>query len=176
MVTKSTVRKRKPVTEKEEASAKALNLIASAAVEAAKVIASSALDATKVIANSAADATKVMHDRGAGDHDTLLVLVASVDNLEKKFSEKFADIKNDIKADIKDLKDTNSCRISALEVDKLNVKDSYPVLYKVAAEKVRDDHEVRIRSNEKNITKIVTIGGVLLVLLGIAEFLMSKFL
>jgi len=163
-------------TKLEHAAAQAVQFIADAAIEASKVIANSALDATKVVANSAAEANKMFHTRGAEDHDTLLILVESVNNLDKRFTEKFTELKTDIKADIKDLKDTTTSRIQLLETEKLNIRDSYPVLYKAGIDKALDDHEKRLRKNGDNITKIMTWGAALLVILGIAQFFIGKFL
>jgi hypothetical protein len=41
--------------------------------------------------------------------------------------------------------------------------------------RVQEDHEVRIRSNETNITRILTWGTAAVLLLGIAEFLLNMF-
>lgn len=38
-----------------------------------------------------------------------------------------------------------------------------------------DDHEKRIRDNEKNITRIMTFGSILIVLIGIIEFLINQY-
>lgn len=47
------------------------------------------------------------------------------------------------------LEDNNAKRIDALEKEKLNVRDSYPYLYKTIVEKSLDDHETRLRSIEQ---------------------------
>lgn len=138
----------------------------------------------KVLAEAAAVALKTAGGSGNGnggsmnlaDHDALVTLIGSVANLDTRFTERFADLKTDLKADIKDIKDGTTSRIEILERTKLNTCDSYPVLYKEGVEKQLKDHETRIRFNETNITRIVTIGGALLILVGVIEFLINKFL
>ena len=39
----------------------------------------------------------------------------------------------------------------------------------------KDDHETRLRDNEKNITRIMTFGSILIVLIGIIEFIINKY-
>lgn len=39
----------------------------------------------------------------------------------------------------------------------------------------KDDHEIRIRDTEKNITKIMTFGSIFVILIGVAEFLINQF-
>ena len=56
-----------------------------------------------------------------------------------------------------------------LEANKLNVADSYAILYKNDVEKNQLDHENRIRINETNITKIMTWGSIAILLIGAAE-------
>ena len=45
-----------------------------------------------------------------------------------------------------------------------------------ANDKTTADHENRIRNNETNITKIMTWGSALVLLIGIVEFLLNKFI
>ena len=78
-----------------------------AAAEAVRVIASAAREASHVVANATAEAVKVASLQSSSDHDILNSLVGSVFNLDAKFTEKF----NDLKADIKDIKDGTSNQI-----------------------------------------------------------------
>lgn len=47
--------------------------------------------------------------------------------------------------------------------------------HKVVCE-IQDDHEKRIRDNEKNITRVLTWGSALVVLIGIVEFIINGFI
>ena len=161
--------------ELERAAGDAVKAISAAAGEAVKAIASAALEARSVISTNASDAARVLLSKnadGSSDHDTQIRLVEAVGSLDKKFTEKFADLKTDIK----NLSDGTAQRISNLEIEKLNVKDSYPVLYKADSERVHEDLERRLRVAEITLTKVVTWGTVAMLSLGIIEFLVSKFL
>lgn len=68
------------------------------------------------------------------DHDLLVKLSVQVEQLIK---------------DVKELKDTTTKRVDSLELEKLNIKDSYPVLYKEGVEAQLNDHEGRMRALEK---------------------------
>ena len=102
------------------------------------------------------------------DHNLILGLVGKVDTVNVKVDA--------IKIDIKELKDDNTNRINKLENEKLNKDESYPVLYKKLNDDSHLDFENRLRSNESRITKLWSYGTALIVLLGIVEFLISKFL
>ena len=106
-----------------------------------------------------------------GDHDSITTLVGAVSSLEKNNNEKFADIK----ADIKDLRDGNSVRLDRLEVEKLNICDSYPAMYQKGVEKTLDDHEKSIRNNTGRIIKIMAYGTALLIGIGILEPIILAF-
>lgn len=150
-----------------EAAAENVKIIAEAAGKAAQTIADAAKNASQVVANDAATASRVLNVKnadGGSDHDFLLSFAA-------KTTEKLDNIGNDVK----ELKTGTSARILALETEKLNVKDSYPALYKVPLEKEMLDHENRIRDNERNITKIVAYGTIIVVLLNLAVALIIKF-
>lgn len=94
------------------------------------------------------------------DHDLLIELKSKMD---------------DLKIDIRDIKDNTSARLAAVEEKKLNIADSYPVLYKAALEKTLTDQETRLRSAEHSITQIITYGSALMILLGIVQFVIGKF-
>jgi len=145
----------------------AVRLIAEATGKATAAIASAAQDAVKLLASDASQAAKVVADKadnighsGNRDHDLLVILDTKMEGL---------------KCDIKDLKDGTSRRIETLELEKLNAKESYPVLYKKPVDDQLGDHEKRIRDNEKNINRIVTVGSVLVVVLNISVVLIVKF-
>ena len=152
----------------ENAAAENVKIIANAAEKAAQTISNSAMAATRVVADDAEHASRMLNIKntaGGSDHDFLLTFSAEV---KTKL--------NQIGDDIKELKTGTSSRISALETDKLNIKDSYPVLYKEAMETKVSDHELRIRSNERNIIRIMTFGTVIMLLIGVAEVLLSIFI
>jgi hypothetical protein len=126
--------------------------------DAVKLIAKAAEDAAKVISSTAFEV--VQNNRGGNDHDLIVELRVRME---------------DLKLAIKDLTDGTSKRIESLECNKLNIKDSYPVVYKTGIENTINDHEGRLRKNEVNITKILTYGSVLVVLIPIAERLIVSF-
>jgi uncharacterized protein YycO len=86
-------------------------------------IAQAAEEALKVIANAAAEALKVTNLATGSDHDTITKLVEAVSNIDKKFTDKFLEVREDIKK----ISDGTSKQI--------------------------DDHEVRINSLETSKTK-----------------------
>lgn len=133
---------------------------AAAAADAIKVISQAAETATRTVAIAAAEAVKVANISSGVDHDLIVELKTKIEG---------------IKDDIRDLKDGTSARIGILEAEKLNTKDSYPMLYKEGVEKCLNDHENRIRINTERITKIMTWGSAGVLILGVLEFLLSKF-
>lgn len=155
-----------------KATADALQLLTDASNKQLQLIADAALNATKLLAVQAAEAEKVRSTKGADDHDSLTTLIGSVSTLNDRLTEKF----DELKLDIKDLKDGISSRVTILENEKLNIRYSYPVLYKVAVEKTLDDYESRIRINTGKITQIMTWGSAGVVALGILEFILNKLL
>ena len=128
-------------------------------VEQAKhTIAMAAEDATRTIAAAAAAAA---NSKSGSDHDLIIRLDTKMDGLSDQITK---------------LDSGTSARITNLENEKLNINDSYPMLYKKRVDDNFLDHETRIRSNEINITRILTWGSILLVLLGVAEFFVAKLL
>ena len=88
------------------------------------------------------------------DHQLLL-------NLDKNFVR--LDTKVDqIQTDVTDLKKQGTIYVTQPEHSEIV--------------KVCNDHETRIRGNEKDITKIMTWGSALILLVGIIEFFISNFL
>ena len=99
-------------------SATALQTISNAAEVALQTIASAALDANKLLAANANEAAKIVHQQNidhGSDHDLLTILNTKVEA---------------IGADVKNLVTGTGKRLSDLENEKLNIRDSYPVLYK----------------------------------------------
>jgi hypothetical protein len=79
------------------------------------------------------------------DHDTLVTIVGAVDNLDKKFTDKFNEVRaditdkfNEVRADIKDIKDGTTARIGLHEIrirkleDKTNNYKITLTLYSIA--------------------------------------------
>jgi len=129
--------------------------IEQAAADAVKVIAAAASEAARTVANAAAEAVKVSNVKGADDHDLLVVLNTKME---------------DLKTDIQDLKDGTSTRIATLENEKLNIRDSYPILYKKDVDTKFIDHEKRIKTIESLNTKLSVMLGIGI---GILSFLVS---
>jgi hypothetical protein len=153
----------------------ATKLIADAVREALKTIADEARDAKHLVASDAENAAKLLavkNSDGSSDHDTLNTLVGSVANLEKSFTEKIQDVRNDIK----EIKDGTASRISKLEEEKLNAKDSYCALYKKGVDEDIKCLKDEVSSQKTTITKIWSYGVALIFLIGVVEFLLSNFL
>lgn len=149
----------------------AKNEIAEAARLAKDQVASEVKNATQLIAQNAAVASKVVDKRQGDDHDLLTGLIRDVANNDRNNATRI----NDLKADIKEIKDGTTSRIEHLESDKLNTRDSYSVLYKTAVDEIQVDHEKRIRAIETRITQIITVGSVLSFLLTIAMFVLNYY-
>lgn len=143
-----------------DAAERASHTIASSAESATRLLASSAESATRLLASNASDALQASKKKDVEDHDILVVLKSRME---------------DIRNDIKDLKDNTTKRIDVLESSKLDVKDCYATLYKKDVEQTNSDHETRIRLIETNITKILTYGSIGIVLLGVIEGVILKF-
>jgi hypothetical protein len=139
---------------------KAKNDIALSADSAVKVIANAANEASKTIASAAAEALKVSNTQKNNDHDLIIEIKT---------------IQQTMLSEIREIKDGTAKRISDLEACKLDIKDSYPVLYKEGVEKALKDHEDRLRLNETHVTRIMTWGTAALVLIGILEFVIGKY-
>lgn len=92
------------------------------------------------------------------DHDLLTTLCVKVDAL---------------KDDIKQLKDGTSDKIKDLENTKLNIKDSYPYLYKKDIDTAIEKLEIQSEKNSTNITRVLTFGSVIIVLISIAQIFVS---
>ena len=126
--------------------------IEQAVADAVKVIAAAASEAAHTVANAAAEAVKVSNVKGADDHDLLVVLNTKME---------------DLKTDIQDLKDGTSARITTLENEKLNIRDSYPVLYKKDIDEKMADHEKRMKAIESSDTKLTVMLGIGIAILSV---------
>lgn len=127
--------------------------------EAKHMIAIAAEDAIKTIANAAAEAAKVTNVSKGDDHDTLIEIKT---------------VQQTMLGELRDLKDGTSDRLKQVEDAKLDIKDSYQFIYKKNVDAVCQDHENRIRGTETNVTRILTWGSALLVLLGVVQFFIAK--
>jgi len=106
--------------------------------QAKQDIATAAQEALRVISAAAAEALKVTNTASSGDHDKITQLVTSFENLDKKFTDKFAEVR----ADIQKITDVTGKQI--------------------------DDHEVRIGKLETSRTTqnvMMSIGIAILTLL-----------
>lgn len=94
-----------------------------------------------------------------------------------------------LRSDLKTLSDGLSTRVTNLEnqkQDKIDAEKESIRICALAESKAKEifsiktdedkDHEVRLRIIESNVTKIMTWGSAAIILIGIAEFLISKFL
>lgn len=132
----------KQLTAIEVAANHAVAMLAEAATKATSAIADAALSATKLLAVNASETAKVTNVKISDDHDTIITLVESVANLDRNVNIIF----NDIKRNIKDLQDNTTQRISDLEKEKINIKDSYPTMYKAGVEKRLDSLEIKMET------------------------------
>ena len=107
--------------------------IANAASEAVKVIAGAASEAAHVVANAASEAVNVSKKQTSSDHDLLIELKTRMEWL---------------KTDIQWIKDGTADKIQELQRYKLDVKDSYPIIYQKGVEERLKDHDDRIKSQE----------------------------
>ena len=143
--------------------------------DASKIIADAAARATDAIATAAESALKVVTAAAAGREKAANVQLGSNmedHNLLIQLNTKMEDLKEDIA----ELKNGTSSRIQQLEAEKLNTRDSYPVLYKKGVDDAILDHEKRIRLAEVNLTRITTWGVAAMIALSIAEFMINKFM
>ncbi len=140
----------------------AVRQIAQAVNDAGKLIAQAATEARALVVANAAEAAKaagVQSSMNMEDHNMLVSLNTKMEGL---------------KEDIAELKNGTSSRIAQLEQEKVNTRDSYPVLYKPKVEECLADHETRIRSVETSVTRVMTYGSAGIILLGIIEFILQK--
>lgn len=101
-------------------------------------------------------------------NDIITTLVNSVHNLDQKFSEKFADLK----LSINDLKTNASNEVNATKSDLVS--------HITEDNKMHNEHSDKIRIIELEVsvvkTKLVVWGTAGILFLGIAQFIISKFL
>ena len=141
----------------------AIAVISTATEKAANTIAESARTASSVLSAAAAAAAAAAQeknkDKSSGDHDRIVVLDTKLDAISNQITK---------------LDDGMARKVEQLENEKLNTRDSYPVLYKAEVDRCIADHESRIRTNTSRIIVFSTVGAALLVALGIAEFIIGK--
>ena len=135
--------------------------IAQAVRDAIKLLSTAAQEAARKIANDAAIAAKVVDTKHADDHDMIVRLDTKMDLLS---------------TDIRDLKDGITKRIDNLEKEKLNICDSYFVLYKKEVETKLENHEIRIKSGEITDARLIAYGTALVFILSFAQWLVGKYL
>jgi hypothetical protein len=111
--------------------------------QAKHTIALAAEDAVRTIAVAASTANSTK----GNDHDLLLRVDTKLDLLTTTVNQ---------------LQDGTAKRISTLEAEKLNVNDSYPVLYKKGVDDKLADHEVRLGKLETFNTRVALMlsGGI----------------
>lgn len=132
-----------------------------AAQEAVNVIAEAAKNAARVVAAAAAEAVKVQTMNNAkteNDHDLIVELGVQM---------------KQVLQDIKELKDTTTARVAALEAEKMNKETVLKM--KADADLIHSDHETRVRTLETNITRVLTWGTVGVLALNIIMFVIAKF-
>ena len=119
------------------------------AAEAVKVIAQAAEEAAKVIANAAAEAIKISttnNSRHDDDNDLLIELKVQLAGLKDDIKE----LGNKTEAQVKQMSDGTAIELT--------------------------DHEKRIRDLEKGMTRILTYGSAIIIVLTILEVLFTKIL
>ena len=111
--------------------------------QAKHTIALAAEDAVRAIAVAASAA----NDTKSNDHDLLLRVDTKLDLLTTTVNQ---------------LQDGTAKRISTLEAEKLNINDSYPVLYKKGVDDRLADHETRLNKLETTNTRFTVMisGGI----------------
>lgn len=146
-----------------EAAREASKLITDASELQIKAIADAAGQARTVVTATASEAARIVSAKSidsGSDHDLLQRLDGKVDALG---------------AAIKDIKEGTSTRIDRLESGKINVSDSYPILYKAGVDKSFSDHEDRIRDNEVKTNKMWAYGAVGVLAVQVVGFLIARF-
>lgn len=134
--------------------------LAKAADAASSAVASATIDANRLLASQATTAAKVVDVKQGNDHDLLTRLDTKVDA---------------IIVQIEKMDNNSARRIDNLEVEKLNCRDSYPVLYKKDVEEKLADHEKRIKYGEITDTRLMAYGVAILFILSFAQWLVGKY-
>lgn len=147
----------------------AQDIIKRATEDAQHLLAKQAQDAISVIGLATAEALKVTTVKSDKDTKDMATFLGSFSEFKTNVNEKFADIKSDIK----EVKDNIANRISNLENEKLNLKDSYPVLYKKDVDDTFKTHSEQIDTLKTRTTQIMTVGGVLAFMLGLIQWFLS---
>ena len=103
------------------------------------------------------------------DHESILLLTKAVDTLGNRLDEKLLELKEDIR----ELKDNYASRLTNAEQRLINIDK-----VKVAKEEqdiINREIELRIRCNEINVTRIMTWGSAIVIIISIAEFILIKY-
>lgn len=106
------------------ATSNAARVISDATSKATDAIAEAAMAASKLLISNAADVAKITGALGSSDHDAITTLIGSVANLAERLTEKF----NELKSDIKDLSDGTTAEIADHETRLKKLEDSEAVL------------------------------------------------
>lgn len=130
---------------------RAVEKIAAAADKASSAIASAARDAATLLASQASSAAKVVDVKQGNDHDLLLEVKT---------------IQNIMLLELREIKTGTSQRISELQQQKLDIEDSYPVVYKAGVDN-------SILCYGKQIAELEVSKIRITVLMGIASVIMS---
>jgi translation elongation factor EF-Ts len=89
-----------------------------------------------------------MPNETQSDHDIIITLVSSVKNLDSKFTDKFQDLKNDIK----EIRDGTLNRLDNLEKEKANRQELTDIQNKINSlqKHVNENIEIRVNKLEKS--------------------------
>lgn len=139
--------------------------IAEAAKNAETLLAKQTEEAIKVIAAAAAEALKVENNKNSGDHDLILEMKTE---LRIKFEQVFTQLD--------EVKNLTTKRIEDLETKKVDIGESYAVLYKADVDKAIEEGKKDSAANSKNITIIMTWGTAFVFFLAVVEFVINKFI
>ena len=104
------------------------------------------------------------------DHDVIIELVVAVKNLDQKFSDKFLEVR----ADIKEIKENLVCRIESIEKDKAGKEEVAEIQNKVnfLQKHINENIETRVRNCEKaNDKYLITLALYTLFTLGLTGLL-----
>lgn len=156
--------KTEAVQEIAQAARDAVKTLADAANSATKDISTAAGGAVKVLADAAGEAAKVVsvnRASGQNDHDLLIEIKTRLEGLTNTIREEGDGIRS---------------RVRDLEIGKLDASDSYPNHFKSIVDNQIKDHENRLRENSTAITKLMSYGSALIVLVGIFEFIIGSIL
>lgn len=143
-----------------EAASSAAKAIADAAQSAVKAMAEAASSASTLVAHNAEESARSLAVQRSSDHDAIVRISEKIDSL---------------KADVKDLKDGTTKRIENLECEKLNIKESYTILYKKSNDDFQAEMYSRMKNLEEGYAQVKILGIAAVAFLGILQFVVDKF-